>query len=92
MGYKGFLSFTGSWSRLLGGPEPLWLDGSVVGPLVWRRGSKPKVRRVDTRLVVDLAGMPVTPGVSGLFLDYRGFLGLSLMRIFVPGPFLSLCW
>ena len=41
-------------------------DGSIAVPLVWDRGSKHKVRRVDDRVVVDLAQLPGPPG----FLDH----------------------
>ena len=41
-------------------------SGSVADPLVWDRGSKPKARRVDDRVVVDLAKLSGPPG----FLDH----------------------
>ena len=40
-------------------------SGSTADPLVWDHSSRPKVRRVDTRVVVDLASLPGPPG----FLD-----------------------
>ena len=40
-------------------------DGSKVEPLIWDHGSKAKVRKVDSRVMVDLAGLPGPPG----FLD-----------------------
>ena len=40
-------------------------DGSMVDPWIWDQGSKPKVRKIDSRVVVDLAGLPGPPG----FLD-----------------------
>ena len=32
--------------------------GTVIDPLVWDHGSEPKTRKVDARLMEDLAGMP----------------------------------
>ena len=40
-------------------------DGSIIDPLCWDCGSRTKVRRVDERVVVDLAQLPGPPG----FLD-----------------------
>ena len=45
-------------------------SGSIADPLVWDRVSRPKTRRVDNRVVVDLAGLPCPPG----FLDHDWFL------------------
>ena len=44
-------------------------SGSLADPLVWDRGSKPKARRIDDRVVVDLASLPGPPG----FLDHDWF-------------------
>ena len=41
-------------------------DGSIIDPLCWDRGSRTKVRKVDERVVVDLAQLPGPPG----FLDH----------------------
>ena len=40
-------------------------DGSLVDPLVWDKRSKTQVRKIDTRLIHDLACLPGPPG----FLD-----------------------
>ena len=40
--------------------------GSTIDPLCWDKGSRPKVRRVDERVLVELAQLPGPPG----FLDY----------------------
>ena len=37
-------------------------SGSLTDPLVWDRGTKPKARRIDDRVVVDLAQLPGPPG------------------------------
>ena len=36
--------------------------GSAPDPLVWDQGSKPKVRKLDIRVIVDLASLPGLPG------------------------------
>ena len=42
-------------------------NGSVIDPLCWDRGSRSKVRRVDERVLVELAQLPGPPG----FLDHE---------------------
>ena len=63
-------------------------EALVVDPLVWGRGSKPKVRRA-------CCGNGRYACSSWFFWDSSWtpwILGLSLVRILVPGPSLSLCW
>ena len=37
-------------------------DGSRIDPTVWDKGSKHKVRRVESRVIEDSAGLPGPPG------------------------------
>ena len=39
--------------------------GTAPDPLVWDRGSKPKVRKLDIRVTEDLASLPGPPGFLG---------------------------
>ena len=36
--------------------------GTAPDPLVWDKGSRPKVRRIEIRVNVDLASLPGSPG------------------------------
>ena len=61
--------YLGTWLPSPGNPrESLNLDGSggsSVHPTAWDCGSRPKIRRIDSRLIEDLAVLPGPPG----FLD-----------------------
>ena len=65
--------------------------GTALDPLVWDQGSRPKARKLDIRVNVDLASLPGPPGfLGGPWIQVHG--GVFLVLILLPGHTVLVFW